>query len=164
MKITLEMLKEKGAVCEGLKEFKKRYGIEADYQEMLDVLSTDESISNNNRLSWVRWLMQKFGSLNTVKKVEGDLKVKFCFFAGSIEVTGKIFIEAGGYIEAGRYIKAGEFIKAGRYIEAGESIEAGGDYGIYVGLSIRISLKPEKAIVKSKEEPKNLLLGRWIKI
>ena len=50
---------------------------------------------------------------------------------------------------------------AGGGIKAGEGIEAGGDFGIYAGLSVRLSLKSQYAIVSAKTEPPNIQTGTF---
>jgi hypothetical protein len=190
MKISLQMIKEKNACELGVQWFEKTFGLESEYQEILNGLAKDETIDDCAVL-WANWLINAFGKLNTVEKIEGNLKVKFGFFAGSIVVTGKIIVEkcllsggsieaglsieaggsieargsikARGSIEAGLSIKARGSIEAGLFIEARGSIEAGDDYAIYVGLSLKLSLRDKYAIIKCKNEPKNLLLGKWEK-
>ena len=66
-------------------------------------------------------------------------------------------------IKAGWSIKAGEYIEADWSIEAGESIKAGEDFGISCGMSFRISMQ-EKATITCKSEPKNILLGKFVKL
>ncbi len=88
--------------------------------------------------------------------VAGSLRVK-----GFIEVLGKIY--CGGSIESGRNIKAGGSIEAGGGIKAGGGIEAGEDYGIYAGLSLRLSQKKKMSLVLAKTKPKNIQLGSYKK-
>ena len=95
--------------------------------------------------------MSKAGSTNTTLEIAENLILEHrLFFAGSIKVTGRIVTKL--------------CIKAGGSIEAGESIEAGDDYGIYVGMSTRVSLQSRYAIIKCKTKPENLILGEWQEI
>ena len=150
MKITKELLKEKGACAAGYRDFLKEYPVDkypdgVEYQELLDCCA-------EKNFSYGSWLLGAFGKTDDVRKIEGDLIVeKGIIFAGRLEVKGCIKaglgikagcgidagcgIEAGGGIDAGRGIKAGWGIKAGRGIEAGWGIEAGG--GIEAGCGIK---------------------------
>ncbi len=84
------------------------------------------------------------------------------FFSGTIKVSGSLRITKSLF--AGRYIEAGWGIEAGGGIKAGWGIEAGENWGIYAGLSVRISYKAKHALVVAKKEPKNLLLGAFKRI
>ena len=84
MKITSEFLRDKGACPEGYKWFIENFKDEGDYQAVLDKLADD------NYPQWARWLIDNAGRTKDVLKVDGDLKKKNIFFAGSIEV--KAFI------------------------------------------------------------------------
>ena len=154
MKINISWLQEKNTCQEGVKWFLEKYPKQSsqgkEYQSVLDDLAKE------NKYEWAEWLMAKAGSTNTELVIEGDLILEHnLFFSGSLKVTGKI--STIGSIEAGLGIKAGGGI------EAGEGIKAGWDYGIYVGISIKLSLKSKYAIIKSKTKPKNLILGEWQK-
>ena len=143
MKITKELLKEKGACAAGYRDFLKEYPVDkypdgVEYQELLDCCA-------EKNFSYGSWLLGAFGKTDDVRKIEGDLIVeKGIIFAGRLEVKGCIKagdgieagcgIEAGGGIKAGFGIKADEGIKAGFGIEAGCGIEAGD--GIEAGWGI----------------------------
>ena len=137
MKITKELLKEKGACAAGYRDFLKEYPVDkypdgVEYQELLDCCA-------EKNFSYGSWLLGAFGKTDDVRKIEGDLIVeKGIIFAGQLEVKGCIKagdgIEAGNGIEAGDGIEAGWGIKAGLGIEAGDGIEAG--WGIKAGLGI----------------------------
>ena len=149
MKITKELLEEKGACVDGYRAFleeypEKKFPDGVEYQELLDVCA-------EKNWEYGVWLLTKFGPTNEIREIKGDLIAeKSIIFAGQIKVSGGIkagrYIEAGGGIkaggqietgegiEAGRYIKAGEGIEAGRYIKAGEGIKAG--WGIKAGFGI----------------------------
>jgi len=161
MKITKEWLKEKNSCREGYEWFLKHFGDEADYQDVLDALAEE------NLFEWAKWLLQNAGPTKEAKEIQGNIQSeKSLFFSGSIKISGFInckLLLAGGGIEAGGGIKAGWGIEAGGGIEAGEGIKAGEDFGIYVGLHIRISKKSKFAFVISKTKPKNILLGEWRK-
>ena len=128
MKITKELLKEKGACAAGYRDFLKEYPVDkypdgVEYQELLDCCA-------EKNFSYGSWLLDAFGKTDDVRKIEGDLIVeKGIIFAGRLEVKG--CIKAGEGIEAGLGIEAGEGIEAGLGIEAGEGIGAGG--GIETG-------------------------------
>ena len=138
MKITKELLKEKGACAAGYRDFLKEYPVDkypdgVEYQELLDCCA-------EKNFSYGSWLLGAFGKTDDVRKIEGDLIVeKGIIFAGQLEVKGCIKagdgIEAGNGIEAGDGIEAGWGIKAGLGIEAGDGIKAGG--GIEAGDGIK---------------------------
>ena len=138
MKITKELLKEKGACADGYRDFLKEYPVDkypdgVEYQELLDCCA-------EKNFSYGSWLLGAFGKTVEVRKIEGDLIVEEgIIFAGQLEVKGCIKagcgIKAGDGIEAGLGIEAGCGIKAGCGINAGNGIEAGG--GIEVGCGIK---------------------------
>ena len=181
MKITKELLKEKGACAAGYRDFLKEYPVDkypdgVEYQELLDCCA-------EKNFSYGSWLLGAFGETGEVRKIEEDLIVeKGIIFAGQLEVKGCIKagwgieagwgIKAGWGIEAGRGIEAGEGIKAGLGIEAGEGIEAGWgieagrgieagcEYGIYAGLRCRVTNKTLRKII-AKERPENIMCGEF---
>ena len=132
MKITKELLKEKGACADGYRDFLKEYPVDkypdgVEYQELLDCCA-------EKNFSYGSWLLGAFGKTDDVRKIEGDLIVEEgIIFAGQLEVKG--CIKAGGSIKAGGGIKAGDGIKAGCSIRAGFGIETG--YGIEAGDGIK---------------------------
>ena len=137
MKITKELLKEKGACAAGYRDFLKEYPVDkypdgVEYQELLDCCA-------EKNFSYGSWLLGAFGKTDEVRKIDGDLIVeKGIIFAGQLEAKG--CIKAGWGIEAGYGIKAGDGIKAGWGIEAGGGIEARGvnaGNGIEVGGGIK---------------------------
>ena len=134
MKITLEWLKEKHACSEVVDAFSAHFtGGEADYQAVLD------ETARLNRMDWASWLLNAAGPINAELKIEGDLIAECGIaFAGRIIVTGRI---------------------QANFVIAGGDIEAGADYGIYAGLSIRVSQKVKYAVVIANTRPKYLLLG-----
>ena len=157
MKITKELLKEKGACAAGYRDFLKEYPVDkypdgVEYQELLDCCA-------EKNFSYGSWLLGAFGKTDDVRKIEGDLIVeKGIIFAGRLEVKG--CIKAGGGIEAGWGIKAGEGIEAGWGIKAGEGIEAGDEFGIYAGLCCRITNKTQRKII-AKKRPENIMCGEF---
>ena len=181
MKITKELLKEKGACADGYRDFLKEYPVDkypdgVEYQELLDCCAEKD-------FSYGSWLLGAFGKTDEVRKIDGDLIVeKGIIFAGRLEVKGCIKagegikagwsikagdgIEAGGGIEAGNGIKAGLGIKAGYGIEAGEGIEAGNgikagdEFGIYAGLRFRVTNKTQRKII-AKNRPENIMCGEF---
>ena len=163
MKITKELLKEKGACAAGYRDFLKEYPVDkypdgVEYQELLDCCA-------EKNFSYGSWLLGAFGKTVEVRKIEGDLIVeKGIIFAGRLEVKGCIKaglgIKAGGGIKAGRGIDAGWGIKAGRGIDAGCSIRAGDEFGIYAGLRFRITNKTQRKII-AKERPENIMCGEF---
>ena len=150
IKITRDMLREKGACTSGYREFCKEFSDDeypdgVGYQDLLDICA------ENGRGAYASWLIDAFGHTTDVRKIEGDyISEKSIYVCGRLEVTGKIYcrgnikagwgikagesIEAGFGIKAGKSIKAGWGIKAGESIKAGKSIEAG--FGIKAGLGI----------------------------
>ena len=157
MKITKELLKEKGACAAGYRDFLKEYPVDkypdgVEYQELLDCCA-------EKNFSYGLWLLDVFGRTDDVRKIDGDLIVeKGIIFAGRLEVKG--CIEAGRGIKAGYGIKAGCGIEAGSGIEAGYGIEAGCEYGIYAGLRCRITNKTFRKII-AKERPENIMCGEF---
>ena len=147
MKITKELLKEKGACAAGYRDFLKEYPVDkypdgVEYQELLDCCAEKD-------FSYGSWLLGAFGKTDEVRKIDGDLIVeKGIIFAGRLEVKGCIKagggieagwgIDVGGGIEAGFGIKADESIRAGLGIKAGYGIEAG--WGIEAGNGIKAGL------------------------
>ena len=83
-------------------------------------------------------------------------------WSGDVEIRAdRRLARFRGSLAAPGGIRAGEGIEAGEGIKAGSGIEAGSDYGIYAGLSIRISLKAQYALVVAKTKPENILLGEY---
>ena len=187
MKITKELLREKGACAAGYRDFLKEFPEEkypdgVEYQDLLDCCA-------EKNFSYGSWLLSEFGRTDDVRRIDGDLITKkSIIFAGRLEVSGIIKagwgieagegikagegIEAGCGIEAGKGIKAGWGIKAGEGIEAGEGIkagegieagwgiEAGCEFGIYAGLRVRITSEYRKIIAKTK--PENIMCGEFV--
>ena len=181
MKITKELLREKGACAAGYRDFLKEFPEEkypdgVEYQDLLDCCA-------EKGFSYGSWLLSVFGRTDDVRKVDGDLITeKSIIFAGRLEVSGSIEagwgikagcgIEAGWGIKAGCGIEAGEGIEAGWGIEAGEGIEAGWGikaglgikagckFGIYAGLRVRITSEYRKIIAKTK--PENIMCGEFV--
>ena len=145
MKITKELLKEKGACAAGYRDFLKEYPVDkypdgVEYQELLDCCAEKD-------FSYGSWLLDAFGKTVEVRKIEGDLIVeKGIIFAGQLEVKG--------------CIKAGGSIKAGWGIKAGCGIEAGDEFGIYAGLRCRITNKTLRKII-AKKRPENIMCGEF---
>ena len=169
MKITKELLKEKGACAAGYRDFLKEYPVDkypdgVEYQELLDCCAEKD-------FSYGSWLLGAFGKTDEVRKIDGDLIVeKGIIFAGRLEVKGCIKagegietgygIEAGGGIKAGFGIKAGGGIEAGNGIKAGYGIKAGDEFGIYAGLRFRITNKTQRKII-AKNRPENIMCGEF---
>ena len=166
IKITRDMLREKGACTSGYREFCKEFSDDeypdgVGYQDLLD------RCAENGRDAYASWLIDAFGHTTDVRKIEGDyISEKSIYVCGRLEVTGKIYcrrnIKAGESIEAGFGIKAGKSIKAGRGIEAGWGIEAGNDWGIYAGTHAKISSDLRR--VAAKTRPRNLMSGEFVEI
>ena len=153
MRITTEWLKEQGGCGDVAVWFSGRYpdpAGEAEYQEVLNALASE------CREEWSLWLIEHAGPTQDMTEIQGDLIVEGGIsIAGFLHVTGKIVC---------KFLQAGRGIKAGDGIEAGWGIKAGEDFGIYAGLSIRLSMKAQYAIVSAKNEPKNLILGTYRQI
>ena len=145
MKITKELLREKGACAAGymdfLKEFpQEKYPDGVEYQDLLDCCA-------EKNFSYGLWLLSEFGRTDDVRKVDGDLITeKSIIFAGRLEVSGSI--------------KASWGIEAGWGIKAGRGIEAGCEFGIYAGLRVRITSEYRKIIAKTK--PENIMCGEFV--
>ena len=151
MKITKELLKEKGACADGYRDFLREYPVDkypdgVEYQELLDCCA-------EKNFEYGSWLLEMFGRTDEVRKIGGDLIVeKGIIFAGQLEVKG--------CIEAGNGIKAGWGIEAGRGIKAGDGIKAGCEFGVYAGLRCKITNKRFRKIV-AKERPENIMCGEF---
>ena len=145
MKITKELLREKGACAAGYRDFLKEFPEEkypdgVEYQDLLDCCA-------EKNFSYGSWLLSEFGRTDDVRRVDGDLITKkSIIFAGRLEVSG--------------IIKAGCGIEAGEGIEAGCGIEAGWEFGIYAGLRVRITSECRKIIAKTK--PENIMCGEFV--
>ena len=145
MKITKELLKEKGACADGYRDFLKEYPVDkypdgVEYQELLDCCA-------EKNFSYGSWLLGAFGKTDGARKIDGDLITeKGIIFAGRLEVKG--------------CIKAGEGIEAGRGIEAGNGIKAGDEFGIYAGLCCRTTNKTQRKII-AKNRPENIMCGEF---
>lgn len=89
MKITKELLKEKGACADGYRDFLKEYPVDkypdgVEYQELLDCFA-------EKNFSYGSWLLGAFGKTDEVRKIGGDLIAeKGIIFAGQLEVKGCI--------------------------------------------------------------------------
>ena len=157
MKITKELLREKGACAAGYRDFLKEFPEEkypdgVEYQDLLDCCA-------EKNFSYGSWLLSEFGRTDDVRRIDGDLITKkSIIFAGRLEVSG--IIKAGEGIEAGEGIKAGWGIEAGKGIKAGWGIEAGCEFGIYAGLRVRITSEYRKIIAKTK--PENIMCGEFV--
>ena len=157
MKITKELLKEKGACADGYRDFLKEYPVDkypdgVEYQELLDCCA-------EKNFSYGSWLLGAFGKTDGARKIDGDLITeKGIIFAGRLEVKG--CIKAGEGIKAGCGIEAGEGIEAGRGIEAGNGIKAGDEFGIYAGLCCRTTNKTQRKII-AKNRPENIMCGEF---
>ena len=98
MKITKELLKEKGACAAGYRDFLKEYPVDkypdgVEYQELLDCCAEKD-------FRYGSWLLGAFGKTDEVRKIDGDLIVeKGIIFAGRLEVKG--CIKAGDGIKSG---------------------------------------------------------------
>ena len=145
MKITKELLKEKGACAAGYRDFLKEYPVDkypdgVEYQELLDCCA-------EKNFGYGSLLLGAFGKTDEVCEIDGDLITeKGIIFAGQLEVKG--------------CIEAGRGIKAGCGIEAGDGIEAGCEYGIYAGLCCRITNKTQRKII-AKKRPENIMCGEF---
>ena len=145
MKITKELLREKGACAAGYRDFLKEFPEEkypdgVEYQDLLDCCA-------EKNFSYGSWLLSEFGRTDDVRRIDGDLITKkSIIFAGRLEVSG--------------IIKAGWGIEAGKGIKAGWGIEAGCEFGIYAGLRVRITSEYRKIIAKTK--PENIMCGEFV--
>ena len=157
MKITKELLKEKGACAAGYRDFLKEYPVDkspdgVEYQELLDCCA-------EKNFSYGSWLLGAFGKTDEVRKIDGDLIVEEgIIFAGRLEVKG--CIKAGYGIKAGDGIESGWGIEAGGGIEAGNGIKAGDEFGIYAGLRFRVTNKTQRKII-AKNRPENIMCGEF---
>ena len=148
IKITRDMLKEKGACASGYRAFCKEFPDDeypdgVGYQDLLD------RCAENGRDAYASWLIDAFGNTTDVRKIEGDyISEKSIYVCGRLEVTGKIYCRGS--------------IKAGFGIKAGESIEAGDDWGIYAGTHAKISSDLRRVVAKTR--PRNLMSGEFVEI
>ena len=144
MKITKELLKEKGACAAGYRDFLKEYPVDkypdgVEYQELLDCCA-------EKNFSYGSWLLGAFGKTVEVRKIEGDLIVEEgIIFAGQLEVKG--------CIKAGCGIKAGDGIEAGLGIKAGLSIDSktvAARLRIFVGLCMWRIPEPQEMEIRAE--------------
>ena len=148
IKITRDMLKEKGACASGYRAFCKEFPDDeypdgVGYQDLLD------RCAENGRDAYASWLIDAFGHTTDVRKIEGDyISEKSIYVCGRLEVTGKIYCRGS--------------IKAGESIEAGWGIEAGNDWGIYAGTHVKISSDLRRVVAKTR--PRNLMSGEFVEI
>ena len=154
IKITRDMLKEKGACASGYRAFCEEFPDDeypdgVGYQDLLD------RCAENGRDAYASWLIDAFGNTTDVRKIEGDyISEKSIYVCGRLEVTGKIYCRGN--------IKAGESIEAGMGIEAGLGIEAGNDWGIYAGTHAKIRTDLRRVVAKTR--PRNLMSGEFVEI
>ena len=133
MKITKELLREKGACAAGYRDFLKEFPEEkypdgVEYQDLLDCCA-------EKNFSYGSWLLSEFGRTDDVRRIDGDLITKkSIIFAGRLEVSG--------------------------IIKAGWGIEAGCEFGIYAGLRVRITSEYRNIIAKPK--PENIMCGEFV--
>lgn len=85
MQITKKWLEEKLACPNGIKWFEENFGLEADYQEVLD------NFAKADKIGWAKWLIEMAGSLDTKLEIEGDLIADNIFFAGEIIIKGNLY-------------------------------------------------------------------------
>lgn len=128
MELTQNFLRGKNPCAMGYRWFVRNNLAGGDYQAAMDTQVAA------GRVEDARWLLENFGSTNSVLELE-HLEADNFVYAGTLIVHGDVRVpgqllvgrslEAGGGIRAGK-LEAGEEIQCGGAIFAGELLQAGG--------------------------------------
>ena len=148
LKITLDLLRAKGAWDDFLAFFKATWGEIAEYQKVLDRLAGKPILieDDERNYKWALMLISKVGAdEHAVKKISAAPRSRHLFAAGrlilktDVSILGHILaaddIKALAGVKAGGGIRAWERIDVAGKIEAGEGIKA--DYAIKAGGGIK---------------------------
>ena len=118
MKITLEFAKSKGACADGLAWFEAKFGLEADYQLTLDTLADERKID------WARWLLKAIGPTAEVLTIDGPTNTRaHIIAAGHLVIAGNLAVS--GSVQAGEGIEAGLSISCNGIVFSSLRIFAG---------------------------------------
>lgn len=116
MELTQNFLRGKNPCAMGYRWFVRNNLAGGDYQTAMDTQVAA------GRVEDARWLLENFGSTNSVLELE-HLEADNFVYAGTLIVHGDVRVP--GQLLVGRSLQAGGGIRAGK-LEAGEDIQCGG--------------------------------------
>ena len=116
MELTQNFLRGKNPCAMGYRWFVRNNLAGGDYQAAMDTQVAA------GRVEDARWLLENFGSTNSVLELE-HLEADNFVYAGTLIVHGDVRVP--GQLLVGRSLQAGGGIRAGK-LEAGEEIQCGG--------------------------------------
>ncbi|WEE78482.1 hypothetical protein LZ683_03570 [Comamonas testosteroni] len=116
MELTQNFLRGKNPCAMGYRWFVRNNLAGGDYQAAMDTQVAA------GRVEDARWLLENFGSTNSVLELE-HLEADNFVYAGTLIVHGDVRVP--GQLLVGRSLQAGGGIRAGK-LEAGEDIQCGG--------------------------------------
>mgnify|MGYP003593109732 CR=1 FL=1 len=116
MELTQNFLRGKNPCAMGYRWFVRNNLGGGDYQAAMDTQVAA------GRVDDARWLLENFGSTNTVLELD-HLEADNFVFAGTLIVHGDVRVP--GQLLVGRSLQAGAGIRAGK-LEVGEDIQSGG--------------------------------------
>ena len=116
MELTQNFLRGKNPCAMGYRWFVRNNLAGGDYQAAMDTQVAA------GRVEDARWLLENFGSTNSVLELE-HLEADHFVYAGTLIVHGDVRVP--GQLLVGRSLQAGGGIRAGK-LEAGEEIQCGG--------------------------------------
>jgi len=116
MELTQNFLRGKNPCAMGYRWFVRNNLAGGDYQAAMDTQVAA------GRVEDARWLLENFGSTNSVLELE-HLEADHFVYAGTLIVHGDVRVT--GQLLVGRSLQAGGGIRAGK-LEAGEEIQCGG--------------------------------------
>ena len=116
MELTQNFLRGKNPCAMGYRWFVRNNLAGGDYQAAMDTQVAA------GRVEDARWLLENFGSTNSVLELE-HLEADNFVYAGTLIVHGDVRVP--GQLLVGRSLQAGGGIRAGK-LEVGEDIQSGG--------------------------------------
>ncbi len=145
MELTQNFLRGKNPCAMGYRWFVRNNLAGGDYQAAMDTQVAA------GRVEDARWLLENFGSTNSVLELE-HLEADNFVYAGTLIVHGDVRVpgqllvgrslQAGGGIRAGK-LEAGEEIQCGGAIFAGELLQAGGSIKAAWSVEVEGELRAE---------------------
>ena len=145
MELTQNFLRGKNPCAMGYRWFVRNNLAGGDYQAAMDTQVAA------GRVDDARWLLENFGSTNSVLELE-HLEADNFVYAGTLIVHGDVRVpgqllvgrslQAGGGIRAGK-LEAGEEIQCGGAIFAGELLQAGGSIKAAWSVEVEGELRAE---------------------
>ncbi len=145
MELTQNFLRGKNPCAMGYRWFVRNNLAGGDYQAAMDTQVAA------GRVEDARWLLENFGSTNSVLELEHLEADNFVYAGtlivhGDVRVTGQLLVgrslQAGGGIRAGK-LEAGEEIQCGGAIFAGELLQAGGSIKAAWSVEVEGELRAE---------------------